>query len=101
LQIELERMLRITTHTEVGLIRFILEGRLIGEWVHELERCWQAMTATQPASSIQIELKDVGFIDEHGQALLARMAAAGAALIAADVQMKAIVEEILATLLPE
>jgi hypothetical protein len=94
-------MLRITTHNEVGLIRFILEGRLIGEWVHELERCWLAVTATQPTTSIQIELKDVGFIDEHGHALLARMAAAGAALSAADVQMNALVEEILAPLLPE
>lgn len=73
----------------------------MGEWVHELERCWLAVTATQPTPDLQIELKDVGFIDEHGQALLARMAAAGAALIAADVQMNAIVEEILAPLLPE
>ena len=90
-------MLRITTQSENDITRFILEGRLMGEWVHELERCWLAVNATQ----IQIELKDVGFIDEHGQALLARMAASGAALIATDVQMNAIVEEILAPLLPD
>ncbi|MBS1811462.1 MAG: hypothetical protein JST84_25090 [Acidobacteria bacterium] len=90
-------MLRITTQSENGTTRFILEGRLMGEWVHELERCWLAVNPTQ----VQIELKDVGFIDEHGQALLARMAAAGATLIATDLQMNAIVEEILAPLLPE
>lgn len=91
-------MLRITTYSEPDLIRFSLEGRLMNEWVKELERCWLAALATRPPPGIRIELTDVSFIDEQGQALLARMAAAGAVLIAVDVQMKAIVEEILAPL---
>ncbi len=90
-------MLRITIHNEAVVTRFILEGRLIGEWVQELERCW----LTANAAPLRIELTDVSFIDEPGQALLARMAAAGVTLRAVDVQMKAIVEEILATLLPD
>ncbi len=90
-------MLKITIHNEAVVTRFILEGRLIGEWVAELERCW----LTANAAPLRIELTDVSFIDEQGQALLARMAAAGATLIAVDVQTKAIVEEILAPLLPE
>jgi hypothetical protein len=92
-------MLKITMHSEADHTRFLLEGRLVGEWVRELERCWLAV-AESPLG-IRIEFTDVSFIDEQGQALLARMAAAGAALIAEDVQMKAIVEEILAPLLSQ
>lgn len=90
-------MLKITMHNESDVTRFRLEGRLIGEWVKELERCWLAVAAVSPC--IRIEFTDVSFIDEPGQALLARMAAAGTALIAEDVHTKAIVEEILAPLL--
>lgn len=93
-------MLRITIHNETGETTFILEGKLIGDWVGELEQCWLQAAAESPRRS-RVELNEVSFIDEAGHGLLARMAAAGVELAAADLQMKAIVEEILAGILQE
>lgn len=86
-------MLRITIHRDAAATRFALEGKLVGDWVSELEQCWlQAAAASSP---IKVELNDVSFVDEAGQELLARMAANGAELSAADVLTRALVEEIL------
>ncbi|MGH9836426.1 MAG: hypothetical protein ACRD9Y_25665 [Blastocatellia bacterium] len=87
-------MLRITIHKDAAATRFALEGKLIGEWVSELEQCWLQAAAASPPR-IRVELNDVSFVDEAGQELLARMAANGAELSAADVLTKALVEEIL------
>jgi len=67
----------------------------MGEWVGELEHCWLKAAAVQPPQHIRIELTDVSFIDRSGRELLERMAAKGAELIAVDVLMKAIVEDVL------
>ena len=34
-------MLKITTHTSDDSTRITLEGRLVGPWLVELERCWR------------------------------------------------------------
>jgi hypothetical protein len=87
-------MLRITVHNDEGETRLIIEGRLMGAWMRELESCWRQATARQPPPRILVELTDVSFVDEEGGELLRRMAAAGVELIATDVLMKALVEEI-------
>ena len=33
-------MLRIYIHDEVPVTSFVLEGKLVGPWVKELEKCW-------------------------------------------------------------
>ncbi len=66
----------------------------MGTWAPELESCWRQAMAAQPPPRILVELTDVSFVDEEGAELLRRMAAAGVELIATDVQMKALVEEI-------
>ena len=88
-------MLRITVHNDNEATRLKIEGRLMGAWAPELESCWrQAMAAQPPPPRILVELTDVSFVDEEGGELLKRMAAAGVELIATDVLMKALVEEI-------
>jgi hypothetical protein len=87
-------MLRITVHNDVGATRLIIEGRLMGAWVSELESCWRQEATAQPPPRILVELTDVSFVDEEGGKLLKLMAAAGVELIAIDVLMKALVEEI-------
>ena len=89
-------MLRITIHDEKTVKRFIVEGRLSGEWVTELERCWRKETAAQSLQPVLVELRDVRFVSEEGLKLLQQMAQAGAELVAADLVMKALVEEIVA-----
>jgi hypothetical protein len=86
-------MLRITIHKDAAATRFALEGKLVGDWVSELERCWLQAAASPP---IRVELTDVSFVDRAGEELLARMAATGVELSAADVLTRALVEEILA-----
>jgi hypothetical protein len=87
-------MLRITVHDDIEAVRLKIEGRLMGAWVRELEGCWRQATATQPAPRVIVELADVSFVDEEGGELLKLMAASGAELVAVDMLMKAIVEEI-------
>ena len=87
-------MLRITVNNDVGATRIKIEGRLMGAWVRELESCWRQAMATQPPPRILVELTDVGFVDGEGEELLKLMAATGVELIAMDMLMKALVEEI-------
>jgi hypothetical protein len=87
-------MLRITVHNDVGATRLIIEGKLMGAWASELESCWRQATAAQPTPRVLVELIDVSFVDEEGGKLLKLMAEAGVELIAKDVLMKALVEEI-------
>jgi hypothetical protein len=87
-------MLRITVHNDNGATCLKIEGRLMGAWVRELESCWRQAMTGQPPPRILVELTDVSFVDGEGGELLKLMAAAGAELIAKDVLMKALVEEI-------
>jgi len=87
-------MLRITIHNDKEATRLKIEGRLMGAWARELESCWRQATTAQPPPRVLVELTDVSFVDEEGGRLLKLMAAAGVELIATDVLMKALVEEI-------
>jgi len=87
-------MLRITVNNDIGATRLKIEGRLMGAWVRELESCWRQVMTTQPPPRILVELTDVSFVDEEGGKLLKLMAASGVELVAVDILMKALVEEI-------
>ena len=63
-----------------------LHGRLAGPWVDELRSCWKYARDLAPLARAIVDLKQVTFIDEAGQALLADMRSAGAELIAAGVE---------------
>ena len=90
-------MLRIETHHGPELTSFTVEGKLAGAWVSELEKCWQMATSTGPRKSILVNLVAVAFIDSQGRELLTRMREQGARLVPNGCLMKAIVEEIEAT----
>ena len=63
-----------------------LHGRLAGPWVDELRSCWKYARDLAPLAHAIVDLKQVTFIDEAGQALLAEMRSAGAELIATGVE---------------
>lgn len=71
-----------------------LEVSLAGEWTPELERCWRYTTAALQPASVSLDLTEVTFVDDAGKQLLVAMAQARVKLIAADVQMHALVEQI-------
>ena len=62
-------MLRITqTQGASGKVNLTLEGRLVGPWVAELK---SAVTAAGlSASSVNLELSGVRFVDAEGLALI-------------------------------
>ena len=86
-------MLRITIH-EVPVTSFVLEGRLIGPWVKELEKCWESQLAAESARAVLVNLAAVTFIDSAGCDLLTRMRRQGARLVSSGVLINAIVAEI-------
>ena len=87
-------MLRITITTRPDGVTVALEGRLAGPWVDELARCWKALTATQDAGSVCVQLEAVTFIDAAGKELLRTMHEAGATLAASGCMTRAVLEEI-------
>jgi hypothetical protein len=88
-------MLRITTEEDGTLTRFRLEGKLKGDWVRELERCWVNARDVHPKILLVVELSNVDWVDESGRDLLSRMVSQGARLEAHNNLMSAsLVDEI-------
>jgi anti-anti-sigma regulatory factor len=87
-------MLRITTHDLPPMTSFELEGKLVGPWVKELEKCWENALAADSSRAVLVNLAVVTFIDSEGRALLARMRRQGARLQSTGVLINAIVAEI-------
>ena len=87
-------MLRIYIHDQVPVTSFVLEGKLIGPWVKELEKYWESMVATNAPRTMLVDLADVSFIDVEGRALLTRMRQKGVRLLSTGVLINAIVAEI-------
>jgi len=73
---------------------FVLQGKLIGPWVKELEKYWDWAQGTRASKPMLVDLADVSFIDSDGRALLTRMREKGARLLSAGVLINAIVDEI-------
>jgi hypothetical protein len=66
--------------------RWSLHGRLAGPWVDELRSCWKHVRDRAPLARAIVDLKQVTFIDQAGETLLAEMRSAGAELIAKGVE---------------
>ena len=54
-------MLRITEQSDERSLTFKLEGRLVGEWTSELERCWNNAVSDRQSDAIRVELVEVTF----------------------------------------
>jgi hypothetical protein len=89
-----DTVLRITTDMTEHGATLILEGRLAGVWVSELNRCWHTVRATRPGLSLCIDMRGLAFVDAAGEQLLADMYGCGADLLASGCWMKSIVEKI-------
>jgi anti-anti-sigma regulatory factor len=93
-------MLRLRTILTPDETLLVLEGRLTGPWVEELERWWARLQETGDAARVRIHLDGVTFISASGKALLARLHDDGARLTARGCMTSATIEEI-ATHRPE
>ena len=86
------KMLRITVQEDGSLWRLHLAGKLAGAWVAETENTWRSAPVSD--RRLEIDMREVTWIDEAGRRLLQAMNQAGARLIAKGVAMEALVEEI-------
>jgi hypothetical protein len=68
--------------------RWNLCGHLAGPWVDELRSFWRRVRDRAPRAKAVVDLRDVTFIDESGEKLLADMQCAGAKFLAAGVEHK-------------
>jgi hypothetical protein len=85
-------MLRITVQEDGAPWRLHLAGKLAGAWVAEAENTWRS--APVSGRRVEVDLREVTWIDEYGQRLLQAMNQAGASFIAKGVTTEALVEEI-------
>src|SRR5271165_2246418 len=87
-------MLRINVEEKTDFTTFRLEGKLTGDWVTELERCWMRAKHTEPGTRFKVDLNDVSFADEKGKALLESMVSEGAELLANGPMMTSLAQSI-------
>ena len=88
-------MLKITGQQDAApdSMSLILEGRLAGPWVEELNSYWHQMSVDQQSHTV-IDLTGVTFIDATGKALLTGLWQQGAELRAVGCLTRCIIEEI-------
>ena len=87
-------MLKIDVSHAHDATSFTVQGRLVGPWVCELERCWRDAGEIEPLTPISVSLAAVTFVDPAGLELLTRMRRTGVTLVPKGVLMEAIVREI-------
>lgn len=85
-------MIRITEHQEPTATWLLLEGKLAGDSVAELEKCWRVASSAE--NSVSIDLTSVSFIDNRGKQLLVKMFENGARLFSKGLLARCIIEEI-------
>ena len=87
-------MLKVTVRNDQDLFEtWDLEGKLSGEWVKELSRCWLERPA-RLGVRLQVNLKAVTFIDASGKQLLKEMYVRGVEIKGCGCMVRAVVEEI-------
>ena len=88
-------MFRITVCSESGTTtRLIVEGKLCGPCVGELEKSWQTAVSGESKLSVVVDLSGVAFVDASGKELLTRMHQQGVDFVAPGIMPKCVVEEI-------
>jgi ABC-type transporter Mla MlaB component len=86
-------MLKVTIKQMDDSETWELEGKLSGDWVKELERCWKERLSPNGAP-LQVHLKTVSYIDAAGKQLLVEMHGRGVEIRGCGCMTKAVVEEI-------
>jgi hypothetical protein len=88
-----DAMLKVTKNQADSIETWELEGKLSGDWVKELERCWKERSSSAGVL-LQIHLKAVSYIDVAGKRLLTEMHGRGVEIKGCGCMSKAVVEEI-------
>ena len=81
-------MLKITITDLPDEQRWSLQGQLVGQWAAELRLTWREERHKGDTRRCIVELIDVTFIDQSGEAVLTEIMRHGAEVIASDVYTK-------------
>ena len=90
-------MLKISVKEDEPRRRVLLEveGRLVGPWVGELQRCWEDESKRVSSEVVVVRLANVSFIDDRGRELLSRISNAGSKLEGEGCMVRAIIARII------
>ena len=80
-------MIRIEVKDQTDRVILVVEGRLVGVFVPELEQCWREQTSGQIRPVI-VDLKSVLSIDQQGRRLLRAMYESGVTFSGAGISMQ-------------
>ena len=86
-------MLRISIEEGPGALSLIVEGRLVGPWVDELQRLCLEREAPGRALQMTVDLCGLTAMDTRGQELLENLLQRGATLRCSDVMNQYLVEQ--------
>ena len=76
-------MLRITIHEKESEMELVLEGRVVGPWVEELDRVWVETAPRLGSRKLSIDLRNVTYADSGGKRVLRSIfSQSGAELVA-------------------
>ncbi|HKS08488.1 MAG TPA: hypothetical protein VJS13_03010 [Pyrinomonadaceae bacterium] len=87
-------MLRITTCNIAGDVGLVIEGKLAGACVSELENCWRRAVAGESPLPSLVDLTNVSFMDANAKQLLTQMREHGIKLVANGLMSKFFIDEI-------
>ena len=68
--------------------KWILQGRLCGQWAVDLKEKWEETRSARAGRQCVVDLEDVISVDQTGESVLLQMASDGAQLIARRAYMK-------------
>jgi hypothetical protein len=66
-------MLRITLQENEKVQTMKLEGKIAGLWVEEFNRSWQSLEPLPSSRELQLDLREVAFVDAKGRELLRKI----------------------------
>jgi anti-anti-sigma regulatory factor len=79
----IQGMLRITIHEKESEMELVLEGRVAGAWVEELDRVWAETAPRLGSRKLSIDLRNVTYADSSGKRVLRSIfSQSGAELVA-------------------
>lgn len=74
--------------------KWVLQGRLCGQWAEDLKEQWEKTRRTREGRRCAVDLEDVAFVDSKGERVLLEMATEGAVLLSSRAYMKDVLESL-------
>jgi predicted nucleic acid-binding Zn ribbon protein len=87
-------MLKITITKTGTEERWILQGRLMGAWVRELQAVWRNTHRADEQQRCVFDLNDVTFVDKGGEKLLRTLAKEGVQFEASGIYVRDVVKQL-------